>query len=152
MVACGWVAQIDCITPYAQGRHVRGSPDEGVAHKKCTLVVDGGLGATLSVRPSLIIVVDGEPVIEGPVLDPCLYTITPGPWGSVETEMVPVLPILLDRIAHRASVDVVLGDGMRFRLDRTQSSGFSDFLREIPADMDFGVHVRAKALPGFITQ
>lgn len=76
--------------------------------------VGGGLGATLSVRPSLKIVVDGEPVIEGPVFDPRLYTITPGPWGPVETVMVPILPILLDRIAHGASVDMVLGDAMRF--------------------------------------
>ena len=60
------------------------------------------------------LVVDGEPVIEGPVFDPRLYTITPGPWGPVETVMVPILPILLDRIAHGASVDMVLGDAMRF--------------------------------------
>ncbi len=61
--------------------------------------VGGGLGATLSVRPTLEIVVDGERVIEGPVIDARLYNIVPGPWGPIETVMVPVLPVLLDRIA-----------------------------------------------------
>ena len=40
MVVCGWVAQIDWITPYAQGRRVNPSPDEGVAQEKRILVVD----------------------------------------------------------------------------------------------------------------
>jgi len=43
--------------------------------------VGGGLGATLSVRPTLEIVVDGERVIEGPVIDARLYNIAPGPCG-----------------------------------------------------------------------
>ena len=53
----------------------------------------------MSVRPTLEIVVDGERVIEGPVIDARLYNIAPGPWGPIETVMVPVLPVLLDRIA-----------------------------------------------------
>ena len=113
--------------------------------------VGGGLGATLSLRPTLEIVVDGECVIEGPVVDPRLYSVAPGPWGPVETVMVPVLPVLLDRIAHGAKVEVVLGDAMRFGLDRHQRSGFRELLGEIPADTHFGLR-RPALRPGFISQ
>ena len=114
--------------------------------------VGGGLGAALSVRPTLEIVVDGESVIQGPVIDARLYSIAPGPWGPIETVMVPVLPVLLDRIAQGARVEVVLGDAMRLSLDRHQLSGFTELLGEIPVDAHFGVRTRATLQPRFITQ
>ena len=114
--------------------------------------VGGGLGAALSVRPTLEIIVDGEAVIEGPVIDARLYNVAPGPWGPIETVIVPVLPVLLDRIAQGAKVEVVLGDAMRLALDRHQLSGFTELLGEIPADTDFGVHPRATVRPKFITE
>ena len=114
--------------------------------------VGGGLGATLSARPTLEIVVDGEPVIQGPVIDARLYNIAPGPWGPIETVMVPVLPVLLDRIAQGTKVEVVLGDVIRLALDRNQRSGFAELLGEIPADAHFGVRPRVTARPKFITE
>ncbi len=105
--------------------------------------VGGGLGAALSVRPT---------VIEGPVIDARLYNIGPGPWGPIETVMVPVLPVLLDRIAKGAKVEVVLGDAMHLALDRYQLSGFTELLGEIPADTHFGVHPRATVQTRFITE
>ena len=114
--------------------------------------VGGGLGATLSVRPTLEIVVDGERVIEGPVIDARLYNIAPGPWGPIETVMVPVLPVLLDRIAQGARVEVILGDAMRLALDSSQLSGFAELLGEIPSDAVFGARTHVNARPKFITQ
>jgi hypothetical protein len=113
--------------------------------------VGGGLGATLANRPTLEIVVDGELVIEGPVIDSRLYNIAPGPWGPIETVMVRVLPALLHRIAQGAMVEVVLGDVMHLSLDRNQLAGFAELLGEIPSDATFGALPRVTVRPKFIT-
>jgi len=96
--------------------------------------------------------VGGERVIEGPVIDARLYNIAPGPWGPIETVMVPVLPVLLDRIAQGARVEVILGDAMRLALDSSQLSGFAELLGEIPSDAVFGARPHVNARPKFITQ
>ncbi len=114
--------------------------------------VGGGLGDALSLRPTLEIVVDGEAVIEGPVIDARLYNIAPGPWGPIETVMVPVLPVLLDRIAQGAKVEVVLGDAVRLALDDHQLSGFAELLGEIPAGVQFGARPPVNVSPRFITK
>jgi hypothetical protein len=131
-------------------RHAVGTPE--VAGLVLVFqAVGGGLGAALSVRPTLEIVVDGVAVTEGPVFDARLYNIALGPGGRIETVMVSVLPVLLDRIAQAAEVEVVLGDPMRLALDRHERSGFRELLGEIPADTDFGVCPRAPARREFIT-
>ncbi len=114
--------------------------------------VGGGLGAVLSVRPTVEIFVDGEHVDNPPALDARLYSITPGPWGPVETVMLPMLPALLDQIAGAAEAQVVLGNALHLALDRNQLAGFAELLGEIPPDTDFGLRLRSKALPKFITQ
>jgi hypothetical protein len=114
--------------------------------------VGGGLGAVLSVRPTVEIFVDGERVDNAPALDARLYSITRGPWGPVETVMLPVLPALLGQIAGAAEAQVVLGNALHLALDRHQLAGFTELLREIPPDADFGLRRRSKALPKFITQ
>jgi len=114
--------------------------------------VGGGLGPALSVRPTVEIFVDGESIVDGPVLDARLYSIAPGPWGPVETVMLPVLPVLLDRIAAGAEAQVVLGNTLHISLDLDQLSGFTELLGEIPPGTDFGVRRHSKALPKFITQ
>ena len=114
--------------------------------------VGGGLGATLAGQPTLEIVVDGELVMQGPVIDSRLYNIAPGPWGPIETVMVPVLPVLLDRIAQGAKVEVVLGAVMHLSLDHNQLAGFAELLGEIPSDANFGARPRVTVRPKFITE
>ena len=90
--------------------------------------------------------------MKGPSSTARLYNIAPGPWGPIETVMVPVLPVPLDRIAQGARVEVILGDAMRLALDSSQLSGFAELLGEIPSDTVFGARPHVNARPKFITQ
>jgi hypothetical protein len=66
--------------------------------------------------------------------------------------MLPVLSVLLDQIAAGAEAQVVLGNALHLAIDRHQLAGFTELLREIPPDTDFGLRRRSRALPKFITQ
>jgi len=106
--------------------------------------VGGGLGPALSMEPTLGLEVDGETLLDGILVDPGMFDFTAGPWGPIESIVLPVSPYVLHRVSGGQDVRVRIGDSITFEMSSEQRSGFGELLSEIPEGTRFGVRPVAK--------
>jgi hypothetical protein len=106
--------------------------------------VGGGLGAALSMEATLGLQVDGEAVLDGVLVDPGMFDFTGGPWGPIESIVLPVSPLVLHKVSGGQDVRVRIGDSITFEMSSEQRSGVAELLSEIPEGTRFGVRPVAK--------
>ena len=90
-------------------------------------------GPLLSQRRELVLSVDGATIQTSPRPDAGLYKVQPGPFGFVETVIVPVSAATLRRLSEASTVRATLGEKVEFDLNREHRTGFATLLKEIPA-------------------
>lgn len=101
--------------------------------------VGGGLGPALSTEPTLGLEVDGEALLDGILVDPGMFDFTAGPWGPIESIVLPVSPFVLHRVSEGEDVRVWIGDSITFEISPEHRSGLAELLDQIPDGTRFGV-------------
>lgn len=101
--------------------------------------VGGGLGPALSMEPTLEVEVDGEVLLDGVLVDPDMFDLTRGPWGPIESIVLPVSEFIMHEVSGGESVRVRIGDSITFEMSPEQLSGLAELLGQIPEGTRFGV-------------